>query len=719
MAPYRAGGRSSRSGRTTQIDHDVFEGLPVRHWRRLPLPVGAPSKHESNAHRNLQPELPMPKEAHLLSPMSRALLQAARAGTVNKPPTPLVDEEKELADEDDDGEADKGFVAKRWSLVPRNLEGPEPEYLAKRRKGLSSQPVASDVSGNAGFLKRARVRRTDPDGNAYVIEVLVPEGQTVEGEILEEIPAAEKPAPGTVVEGVGVVNSEGVVIPDDPVQPTPPPRRRPPPPRRKAKKGPGRGRKKVQFAPAGEGTNTTALGAQSAPGGGAGKNISASGAEHLKKEDSSGKETPAGDDDTEMADDSILQDGEDEEDENEDGEEGEGDDDDREEGELSPSPDPDGSTSQSKSPSKPPPTAPSLAPPSHLDLSLPPKPMMSAGPARGPLQQPAMKPAADIEAAVQESIEIKPELSEQSISDSKQHPPAPAIASSPNPGPSSADAGASNPQPQPSPPMLPTAAVVPAPAPSEPIINAPTEEQPVSTDVPAHAPDAIPPTESALLTAKPNILDSLERSLSGPATTNSAEVDEQESTAPAPAPAPETVSPGPAIEPAPELAPEPAPELAHEQERGKEAETHREERLQVPEPKPEAEVEHDREPGPEELKKSAEPTSSSALTPTPGPALAPTEESDKAIHAQNEVIETDMVTDMVTEKERTEEDNKDSGGGGGVGGDQAEEGSGEGVTDTKAEINNENTKETEKAEEKEEEEKEKEKDKEDEEILPV
>lgn len=87
--------------------------------------------------------------------------------------------------------------------------------------------------------------------------------------------------------------------------------------------------------------------------------------------------------DAEMADDSLMQDGDEDDDDNDDGEEGEegegeGDDDDREEGELSPSPDPDAPGSLSGSPSKPPPppvievTAAQMSP--LAELTFPPQP---------------------------------------------------------------------------------------------------------------------------------------------------------------------------------------------------------------------------------------------------------------------------------------------------------------------------------------------------------
>ena len=189
----------------------------------------------------------MPKDAHLLSPMNQALLQAARAGTVHKPP-PVEEEVKEAGEEEEEKVVDRGFTTRRWAPVPRHLEGPEPEYLAKKRKGLVSATPANAVQIGPEDMRKTKVRRVDSDGNSYVTEVIAAQGQKVEGDIIEETLLTDGAAPGTIVEGLGVVNAEGVVVVDGSAQMTPQ-RKRPPPPRRKPK-GPGRGRKKkkLQFA---------------------------------------------------------------------------------------------------------------------------------------------------------------------------------------------------------------------------------------------------------------------------------------------------------------------------------------------------------------------------------------------------------------------------------------------------------------------------------------
>lgn len=273
----------------------------------------------------------MPKDSHLLPPWSQALLRAARMGQVFRPPAPPVEEDKEPGeDEDADGDIDHGFVATKWGLVPRHLEGPEPEFLAKRRKGLSSlYGAVSGAIGASNQMRKTKIKKTDSEGHEYVLEALVPEGQTVEGEVAAgETSLSEAPAPGTVVEGVGIVNADGVVIAAEQIQPTPP-RRKPPPPKRKAK-GPGRGRKKkVAFAPGPNGAppSRDLNDPSSATVNGQGTAVA-----------HGGTDQPAGDGDVEMGDDSLLQDGEEGSEEEDEGEEGE--DGDREDGELSPSPRP-------------------------------------------------------------------------------------------------------------------------------------------------------------------------------------------------------------------------------------------------------------------------------------------------------------------------------------------------------------------------------------------
>lgn len=305
-------------------------------------------------------------------------------GQVNKPAPPPLEDEKEVGDDDDgEGDIDTGFVAKRWILVPKHLEGPEPEFLAKRRKGLPS--VYGGLAGpslSTGRMRKTKVRKLDVEGNVYVVEVYAPEGQSVEGEIMEEAALTGAPAPGTVVDGVGVVNAEGVVFAGDGLQPTPP-RRRPPPPKRK--KGPGRGRRKrVAFA-AGEDGKPALAGGVNGISNGATVDLA-----KVKSEDGAREGTTSGD--IEMGDDSLLQDGEEGSDDDDEGDEGvEGE---REEGELSPSPDADAPSSLSESPSKPPPLPLIIEPGDAPSISEPRPDIVSAAVVKDPSSSPELPLAA-------------------------------------------------------------------------------------------------------------------------------------------------------------------------------------------------------------------------------------------------------------------------------------------------------------------------------------
>ncbi|KAL6713581.1 hypothetical protein ACLMJK_009046 [Lecanora helva] len=325
--------RNSRTGGTrstrTQIDHDVFEGLPVRHWRKRPIGVStAPEKETMNdvKARNLAlPELEMPRDSHLLSEMSQNLLRAARMPQAKKSLImQSAEDDKEAGEEEDVGhELETGFFAKRWAVVPKDMEGPEPEFLAKRRKGLPSiHGGVIAALGSSQQMRKTKIRKVDGSGESSVLEVLVPEGQTVDGEIFEEETSpVQAPAPGTIVEGIGVVNADGVVIAVNQAPPTN--NRRKPPLPKKRNKGPGRGKKKkVAFAGAdGKPTSTDVNGVTDG----------VTGIEGQPTGDAQG----VSDHEKNMGDGLTLREGEEgseESSESEEGEEG-----DREEGELSPS----------------------------------------------------------------------------------------------------------------------------------------------------------------------------------------------------------------------------------------------------------------------------------------------------------------------------------------------------------------------------------------------
>jgi hypothetical protein len=139
-------------------------------------------------------ELPygMPKDSHLLPQHSQDLLRAARSGRIYKRPAPPEEEEVDadaiLGDKTDKKEDDPkntGFTAKAWKLIPRHLEGPDVEYLAKRRKGVVTVTKKS-ASNVLPVMTKATVKRMDMAGNEYVQDIVVPQGQLVDGEVLSQ-----------------------------------------------------------------------------------------------------------------------------------------------------------------------------------------------------------------------------------------------------------------------------------------------------------------------------------------------------------------------------------------------------------------------------------------------------------------------------------------------------------------------------------------------------
>ncbi|OBT67784.1 hypothetical protein VE03_03458 [Pseudogymnoascus sp. 23342-1-I1] len=234
MAPGYRNSNPSRRQTRGLVDHDIFEGLPVRNWRRDAVTVAPPPAHDpfATAKDKWDVELPwgMPKDAHLMPQHSQDLLRAARSGRIYQKRM-LVEEEDAEADallaaekaEKKEEAKEEGFVVRTWKLVPKHLEGPEIEYLAKRRKGLRG----AVVKGGATMTKMT-LRRTDGAGNTYVEDVVVPEGHVVEGEVIATTVILDPATTGAPAAGI----------------PAPQPvKRRPPPPKRRAK-GPGRGRRK-------------------------------------------------------------------------------------------------------------------------------------------------------------------------------------------------------------------------------------------------------------------------------------------------------------------------------------------------------------------------------------------------------------------------------------------------------------------------------------------
>ncbi|KAI4846468.1 hypothetical protein E4T44_05044 [Aureobasidium sp. EXF-8845] len=255
---FRAGGRSNRSGRS-QADHDVFEGLPVRQWSQSETIVGLPPPTEvAQGGENVLPELAMPRDSHQLAPWTQQLLREARRPRLAKRPQEPTEDDKQ--EEEEEGEpVQTGWQSKKWGQVPSHLEKPEREFLAKRRKGLPSLHTqialqAANAVVSSTNTRKTKIMKSDADGKTTVYEVLVPEGQTVEGEVAEDAIMADAApvhaTPGTVIEGVGIANAEGVIVATDLLQQQQQPmRRKPIPPRRIRKGGPGRGKKKVMFNP--------------------------------------------------------------------------------------------------------------------------------------------------------------------------------------------------------------------------------------------------------------------------------------------------------------------------------------------------------------------------------------------------------------------------------------------------------------------------------------
>jgi hypothetical protein len=177
----------------------------------------------------------MPKDSHLLPQHSQDLLRAARSGRIYKRPAPPEEEDAdpeviEKQEKKDDDSKETGFSARAWKQIPRQQEGPDLEYLAKRRKGLItySKPLPPVPT-----VVKTTVRRTDAAGNQYTQDVVVPHGQQVDGEVVAQTVIPD-PSLAPVPEAFSV-------------QPTPPKRNRPI--QKKRPKGPGRGRKKKILPP--------------------------------------------------------------------------------------------------------------------------------------------------------------------------------------------------------------------------------------------------------------------------------------------------------------------------------------------------------------------------------------------------------------------------------------------------------------------------------------
>ncbi|TVY93428.1 hypothetical protein LAWI1_G001924, partial [Lachnellula willkommii] len=232
MAPsYR--NQSRRQNRP--VEHDIFEGLPVRQWRKEYITIAPPPSTETSTAQNdpWAVELPhgMPKDSHLLPQHSQDLLRAARSGKIYGKRTAPTEEEEidpetslgEKAEKKEDETKVQGYTVKTWKQIPRHMEAPDIEYLAKRRKNIKTFTAKQSV---APTLTKAKVKRTDATGAEYLQDVVVSHGQAIDGEIVSQ-----------------------TTIPDPNARPldpyaAPTPSRKKAPIIRKRPKGPGRGRKK-------------------------------------------------------------------------------------------------------------------------------------------------------------------------------------------------------------------------------------------------------------------------------------------------------------------------------------------------------------------------------------------------------------------------------------------------------------------------------------------
>ncbi len=257
----------------THNDNDVFEGLPVKQWGQQPTHVSlAPPKSEDPDNPNDKwADPPMPRDYQLLHPWTQHLLRLARSGKVGtkRKPDPDTDDDKpedEAPEEVKTHLEDRGYVAKKWKPVPEAMLEPEHkhfEFLAKRRRGLPSLYGPEQVIGAPVVMRKTRVQRANTEGVSFIYQVLIPEGQSIEGELAEDAPEPEGvqliyPGPGSVIEGLGIANDEGIVVAEHlkPNFASASRRNRPPP---KKKGGPGRGKKRVTFTNPDGSTYTTVV----------------------------------------------------------------------------------------------------------------------------------------------------------------------------------------------------------------------------------------------------------------------------------------------------------------------------------------------------------------------------------------------------------------------------------------------------------------------------
>ncbi|KAF4587180.1 proteinrelated to apopolysialoglycoprotein [Ophiocordyceps camponoti-floridani] len=317
-----------RANRGGYVEHDDFEGLPVRQWRHEWVSVTTQPPAEQQQQNDIWAvELPhgMPRDSNLLPPHSQDLLRAARSGRLYKRSAPPDDDDmdaetttmqpEKLDKKDDEGQA-QGFSIKVWKQLPRNVEAPTVPHLAKRRKGtvtIASRTVEEKPdTASLPTVTRATVRRMDAAGNPYTEEVTLVEGQPVVGDIIST--RVEFATPSAGVEAGAAASAVAV--------PPPSQKRRPPPPKRKARAGPGRGKKKIKNAVIEPAVGVTPVATAPAAPAAAVESVAAPPAPAIKMESENvvpRDDTNTPNPDSEMAD-GDDDDGEDDDDDGEDGE---------------------------------------------------------------------------------------------------------------------------------------------------------------------------------------------------------------------------------------------------------------------------------------------------------------------------------------------------------------------------------------------------------------
>ncbi|KAJ0123477.1 hypothetical protein J7T55_011942 [Diaporthe amygdali] len=207
MAPgYRTTATNTRRGnRSGFAEHDDFEGLPVRQWRQQMVTIAPPPEREENKkHDRWAQELPhgMPRDTPLLTPHNQELLRLARSGKLYRK-RPLPEEDDADADgipgdkqEKKESAASEGYSykVKKWVRLDRSAEDAGINHLAPRQKGTITRPsrqLGTQVTGP--MVTKATVKRVDAAGNPYTQEVIIPDGQAVDGEIISTsvVPAPE------------------------------------------------------------------------------------------------------------------------------------------------------------------------------------------------------------------------------------------------------------------------------------------------------------------------------------------------------------------------------------------------------------------------------------------------------------------------------------------------------------------------------------------------